>query len=95
VARIKIADSVTNHPVIDGIRPFTSRGVHHKQTVLAQGVQVLLTCTDGGRREPMAWIHTHLGGRVFCTSMGSLGDFREPRFVQLLVNAVRWAAGAC
>jgi hypothetical protein len=94
-ARIEIADSISSHPLIDGVRPFTSRGAFRKHTNVAQGVRGLLTATDGRQCEPVAWIHTHLGGRVFCTSMGSPGDFREPSFLRLLVNAVRWSAGFC
>jgi type 1 glutamine amidotransferase len=42
--------------------------------------------------EPIAWTNTNkYGGRVFCTSLGHVGDFKQESFNRLLVNALRWA----
>ena len=43
--------------------------------------------------QPVTWVRTFHGGRVFYTSLGAPGDFEEPSFRRLLTNAIFWAAG--
>lgn len=40
--------------------------------------------------EPVAWTNTYEGGRVFYTTLGHPGDFENPAFCQLLLNAIQW-----
>ncbi|MGV2332606.1 MAG UNVERIFIED_CONTAM: ThuA domain-containing protein [Planctomycetaceae bacterium] len=38
----------------------------------------------------MAWVNSRAdGGRTFYTSLGHVGDFAQPAFRQLLLNACR------
>ena len=43
--------------------------------------------------EPVAWVNTKEGRRVFYTSMGAPEDFPVPQFRRLLLNGVLWALG--
>lgn len=43
--------------------------------------------------QPVAWVKTHKGGRVFFTTMGHPDDFTVPSMRTLLVNAMLWALG--
>ena len=44
--------------------------------------------------EPIAWVNSPRSkGRVFYTSLGHVGDFKQAAFNRLLRNAVYWAAG--
>ena len=48
--------------------------------------------------EPIAWVNSKDGRRVFYTSLGSPEDFAVPQFRKLLLNGVFWAldpAGRC
>lgn len=50
----------------------------------------------GGRKdpEPQAWTTRYLGGRVFITTLGHDARVqRDPNFLQLVSNGIRWAAG--
>ena len=66
----------------------------YKSRNLAPGTTVVLNGTSEGRpeiTEPVAWVRTEGGRRIFYTSLGSAEDFREAAFRRLLVNAVLWA----
>ena len=43
--------------------------------------------------EPVAWVLTRKGRRVFYTSLGHPDDFAQPPFRRILTNAVYWALG--
>ena len=50
----------------------------------------------GGRKvpEPQAWTTRYLGGRVFVTTFGHDARVqRDPNFLRLVSNGIRWAAG--
>jgi type 1 glutamine amidotransferase len=57
---------------------------------------------DGPNRDkpplPVAWTKTYTGdkdksAKIFTTTMGHAGDFKDPDFRRLLVNACYWALG--
>ena len=81
-----------DHPVLEGVEPFTSAGSLVRSANLAADATVLLTGTIPGHTEPVAWTRPYRGGRVFCTSLGELADFRQESFRRLLANAVHWTA---
>lgn len=89
--QIKIVDSAKDHPVLEGVQPFVSPGSLYKNPKVADDVTVLLTGTIPGHTEPVAWTRLHRGGRVFYTSLGHPDDFRNPNFLRLMVNGIRWA----
>ena len=42
---------------------------------------------------PIAWVKTYNGARIFATTMGHAGDFRNEGFRRMLVNGCYWALG--
>ena len=49
---------------------------------------------EGKPAEPIAWVYkSKFGNPTFYTSLGHPEDFAQEEFVELLRNAVHWAAG--
>ena len=42
---------------------------------------------------PVAWIKSYKGARIFTTTMGHVGDFKNEGFRRLVVNGCYWALG--
>ncbi len=94
VCQVRIAPNAGDHPILRGVQPFTSNGSLYKNPKLANDVTVLLTGTiPSGETEPVAWIRTQDGRRVFYTSLGHPDDFQNENFIRLLCNALEWLAG--
>jgi type 1 glutamine amidotransferase len=85
-------DRARKHPILAGLKPFTSAGSLYKNTGLARDVELLLTGTIPKHSEPVAWTRTLKGGRVFYTSLGHPRDFKDDNFRRLLTNALFWTA---
>jgi len=86
-------DGAQGHPVMVGVGPITSRGSLYKASPLATDATPLMMGTSPEATEPVTWVRTFHGGRVFYTSLGAQGDFEDPSFRRLLTNAIFWAAG--
>jgi nicotinamidase-related amidase/type 1 glutamine amidotransferase len=82
------------HPILKdwGSEPFVSKGSLYMVSPLIDGAIPILEGAIGGQpKEPIAWTFTRKsGGRSFYTSLGHKEDFADPRFNQLLSNAVDW-----
>jgi putative membrane-bound dehydrogenase-like protein len=89
VTQVEIAPG-DNHPILVGVRPFSSAGSLYKNTGLSADVRILLDGRIPGHTEPIAWTRIPNGGRVFYTSLGHSDDFKNPNFQRLLVNALFW-----
>ena len=76
--------------------PFQQGGSLYKTSPLKDGTTVLMTgILEGQPEEPVTWIFKRKnGGKSFYSSLGHKDDFVNPKFVQLLLNAVHWAAGS-
>ncbi len=92
LAKVAIEDAATGHPVLAGVRPFSTGGKLYKNPKLADDVTLLLTATTDQASEPVAWARQHKGGRMFYTSLGVPEDFKNEDFRRMLSNAVFWAA---
>lgn len=83
------------HAITTGItqHEFAQGGSLYRTSPLKTGARVLLTGhVEGHPPEPAAWTFTRAdGGRSFYTSMGHIDDFRNPAFLRLLNNGIRWA----
>jgi len=81
------------HPILAGVQiPFTSNGSLYEVRPLTKSTKRLLIGTIPDREpEPVAWINMYNNSRVFYTSLGHPGDFNNPQFRRLLVNAAFWA----
>jgi nicotinamidase-related amidase len=93
-ATITTPAAMESHPILRGVpRNFVSK--HHlyrirnpagSTTVLLQG-----RLSDGSSQtEPVAWINTAGGRRIFGTSLGGPEDFSDPAFRRLLRNGILW-----
>ena len=93
VCHVQAASGAEDHPILEGVPPFDSRGSLYKNTPIAEDTCLLLNGRTEEHSEPVAWTRLHKGGRVFYTSLGHQKDFRDENFLRLLANAVFWAAG--
>ncbi len=88
--QVAIEEKAREHAILTGVKPFASAGSLYKNPELAADVTVLLTGSNGDHTEPIAWTRLHKDGRIFYTSLGHQGDFKDPNFQRLLVNALFW-----
>ena len=93
ICRVEIGPGAEDHPILKGVSPFDSRGSLYKNTPIAGDATLLLNVKTDEHGEPLAWTRLNKGGRVFYTSLGNQGDFRNDEFLHLLANGVFWAAG--
>jgi type 1 glutamine amidotransferase len=91
----KIIPEAADHPVLAGIGPeeFMVASHLYKNPSLPASDTTLMTGRMENRPEvePVAWVNTANGRRVFYTSLGSPGDFELPQFRRLLRNGIFWA----
>ena len=87
------APTVQNHPVLEGVGQIISSSSLYKTAPLASDTELLMISSTPQSRQPSAWTRLYKGGRIFYTSLGAPEDFKNPYFLQLLVNALFWTAG--
>jgi len=86
---------VINHPVIRDVVVGASNGEAVVHTDLSADRVVLIRDRADGRSEPWAWVRGEGRGRVFYTAWGrDRRAWASPSFRRLLIQAVRWTAGA-
>jgi nicotinamidase-related amidase/type 1 glutamine amidotransferase len=93
IATVTAASGAKSHPILAGVKlPFTSTGSLYETSPLSKTTMPLLTGTIPDKEpEPVAWTNTYKNARIFYTSLGHPGDFDNPQFGKLLINAVFWA----
>ncbi|MBD2703555.1 ThuA domain-containing protein [Spirosoma sp. BT702] len=84
-----------NHPVMQGLTPFTTSWdetyIHQR---LNPDMTVLTTRQDGDRQEPYTWVRKQGKGRVFYTAYGhNDSTWTNPGFRELVNRGVLWAIG--
>jgi len=82
------------HPVMTGVtgaRQITTSHLY-KQSRPTDSVTVLMQGRVEGQTtiEPVAWVNTAQGRRVFATSLGNPDDFATASFRRLLLNGILW-----
>jgi type 1 glutamine amidotransferase len=85
------AEGQTEHPVLKGVGPITSRG-YYGNGKLAEDAIVLQVVQGEKQVKPVSWAHTYASGRTFYTSMGVPTDFKDENFLRLLTNAIFWTS---
>ena len=91
-ADIQLVPEAAGHPILAGLPPlWTSAGTLYRVSPLDKEAKLLVTGTNEGTTEPVAWTHPYKGCRVFYTALGHQDDFDVPQFRALLVNAIFWA----
>jgi putative membrane-bound dehydrogenase-like protein len=88
----KITKDGDKHPVLTGVKPWTSTSSLYKNANPAKDVTILMTGSIPDHTEPITWVRDYKGGRVFYTSLGHPDDFKDQNFVRMLTNAVFWTA---
>lgn len=88
--QVQPAPNASDHPVLQGVDPFVSQKLYKagelpKQTTVLQNGRI-----NNARTHPVTWVNEYRGGRMFYTSLGVPADFKQPEFIRLLDNAVRW-----
>jgi hypothetical protein len=91
---VERSDSAWHHPIVAGLETMIAEGEVYCGPRFSPDTSVLLkthsAMPNGQRGLPVAWAKRQEGGRVFCTTLGLLDDFRIPGFVRLISNAVHW-----
>jgi len=87
---VQRSDTAWHHPVVEDVETMIAEGEVYSGPRFSPSTTVLLTADSGQRVQPGAWTTRYQGGRVFCTTLGLNDDFREPSFLRLISNAVRW-----
>jgi len=95
-AEVSVAEKAKDHPILVGVKPFSTTGKLYKNPKLAEDATLLLRAKTETYSEPVAWSREAKAGergRVFYTSLGTPEDFKNEQFRQMLANAVMWASG--
>ncbi|KAB2661732.1 MAG: ThuA domain-containing protein, partial [Verrucomicrobia bacterium] len=89
------APSGADHPILSGVaRDFQSAShLYRNRGLVPTTTTLLVGKTEDGKSEtePVAWVNTQSGRRVFYTSLGAPSDFQDPNFRRLLLNGVLWS----
>jgi type 1 glutamine amidotransferase len=98
VTTVEMAAEGAGSPLLTGVglEAFTSESSLYKTGPLKSGASaVLLGRITGQPVQPLAWTRRFGAreARVFYASLGGPGDFANPRFQRLLLNAVLWGLG--
>jgi len=93
--QVCVVPQAGEHPILRGVgaKPWQSSGTLYMVEPLADDVTVLLRGTAGQTTQPVAWVRTRNGSRIFYTSLGHPADFQQEQFRRLLLGAIRWAIG--
>lgn len=80
------------HPVMKGIKPFTTWDETYVHDKVANDIHVLTERIEGDHHEPYTWVKNYGNGKVFYTAYGhDERTWRNPDFLKLLENGVLWA----
>lgn len=90
LCEVRIEEKAKNHPVLKGVKPFSSVSSLYKNTGIAADCTLLMTGSIPGHTEPLTWIREYKGGRIFYSSLGHPRDFENENFVRMVVNALYW-----
>ena len=81
-----------SHPVLAGVSDFVSKYSLYKTAPIASDAKLLLTGKTEEGEEPVAWTRDNKRGKVVYIALGGVQDWKNPIFVQLVTNALFWAA---
>jgi uncharacterized protein len=89
--KIHVAD--LNHPITQGVTDFDINDETYDKYEVDPKVHVLLTTDTPGNGKNLAWTHTYRNSPVFYLQLGhGPKAYKNPSFVTLLENGIRWAA---
>lgn len=86
--------TMTNHPVMQGLTPFSTWDETYVHSKLADDIEILMERVEGDHREPWTWVKNEGQGRVFYTAYGhDHRTWNQPGFQNLIKQGVLWAVG--
>ena len=80
------------HPILKNVQLKSAPGPLYMNTGHADDITVLLTGSNPGKTEPLAWTREVNQGRVFYTSLGNVETFEDENFRRMLAQAIFWTA---
>ena len=90
-----VVEGAEDHPILNDIDPkgFHSASWIYHLNPLAKSTTLLMQgrWAKDAPAEPIAFVNTYRGARVFYTSLGHPDDFKISQFNRMMVNAIRWA----
>lgn len=89
---IEVTAAGKSHPILKDVTLTSAPGPLYKNTGHADDITVLLTGSNPGHVEPLAWTREVKGGRLFYTSLGDAKTFDDPQFRRMLAQAILWSA---
>jgi type 1 glutamine amidotransferase len=92
ITQVEIVEAAKDHPILAGVKPFTSPSSLYRNTGQPETAKLLMTGQIPGNKEPLTWTHEYKGGRVFYTSLGGTDDFKNDNFIKMLTNALAWVS---
>jgi len=93
--QLEVNQEFSDHPILDGVEDrWTSPYSLYRMSPVADDVSVLFTGTNsqGDGPEPVAWVRNYKGARIFFAALGGLQDWENENFVNMVTNAIVWAA---
>jgi nicotinamidase-related amidase len=93
-SEMHLAPDAVGHPILAGVAPPEWKSIFPLYFVspLAADAKVLVIGEAAGKTEPVAWVRSYKGARVFYASLGSDEDFASiPQFRTMMVNTIFWA----
>jgi len=91
---VRASKTALDHPGLKGVSTEETRVISHlyKHRDLRREAVPLVygRVAEVARMEPVAWVNTADGRKVFYTSLGDVNDFKSPMFQRLLLNGIKW-----
>ena len=93
--RIPVRVAQPEHPIVQGVSPWTITDETYVLHDPGPDSQVLLTTDHPRCMKSLAWTRTYRNGRVFCYQSGHDHQaFEDANFQTVLLNGIRWVTGA-
>lgn len=92
VTTIEYTAAGKSHPILKDVDLTSAPGPLYKNAGHATDIKILLTGSNPGSVEPLAWTREIKDGRLFYTSLGDPTTFEDPQFRRMLAQAIFWSA---
>ena len=86
---------IADHPVTEGVEPFTVRDEHYEIRVIAEDVIRLLESeSESGGKQTAGYVRRLGDGKICVLTPGHiLSVWKHPMFKKLVLNAIDWCLG--
>jgi len=95
---LRMTAAASTHPIFQGVGAWTGLASLYRQNyngrTVASDANILMNGNTATEQYPVTWTRVRNGGNVFFTSTGTQGEFQDPNFQKMIINAVLWAGKA-